>query len=155
MFKILVDGVEHGSYTSRTVCLTVGSAANADVRLEAAAAEHIKIYPLHGSYGGCFKVTVHARAGMTQHTTTWKGERQTVQWTTDPPNWLVAKDINFLGLEGKKTVRIHGERPGYVLVHGGDSMTVGDHEIQVLNWCGTCGREDKDLWKCTCAARAT
>jgi len=159
MFKILVDGVEHGSYTNDTVCVTVGSAADAHVRLPSAAAEHIKIYPLHDSYGGGFKVTVHARDGMTQHTKTWYGQKQTVQWTTDPPNWLVPKDkdINhFTGLESNKLMFIHGhEKPGWVLVHGGDSMTIRDRKIQVINWCGTCKRHDQDLWQCTCAARAT
>ena len=145
MFKILVDGRMHGSYTNATVCVTVGSAA-----------EHIKIYPLKDSYGGCFKVTVHAADGMTQHTSTWMGRKQTVKWTTDPSGWLVSTDINFLGREDNNPVFIHGhERPGWVLVHGGDSMTVKGHEIQVINWCGTCRRHDKDLWQCTCAERAT
>ena len=156
MFKILVDGRTHGSYTNATVCVTVGSAADADVRLASAAAEHLKIYPLHDSYGGCFKVTVHARDGMTQHTKEWWGARKTVQWTTDPPGWLVGTDINAFGLPGRNPVFIHGqERPGWVLVYGGDSMTIRGHEIQLINWCGTCGRHDKDLCQCTCAKRAT
>ncbi len=165
MFKILVDGVEHSSYTNKTVCVTVGSAADANVRLPLAAAEHIKIYPLHDSYGGCFKVTVHARDGMTQETKELRKTKdgratmtKTVQWKPDPPNWLQATSLNIFGNETKSAgaVFIHGhEKPGWVLVYGGDSMTIRDREIQVINWCGTCKRQGKDLWQCTCAARAT
>ena len=134
MFIIKVDGVEHSRYSGACGCVTVGSAADAQVRLPSAAAEHLKIYPLDGSFGGCFKVTVHARDGMTQHTKEWWGKPKTVQWTTDIP------------------------KSGWVLVYGGDSMTVRDHTIQVINYCGTCGRQGKpydQLWQCTCAKRAT
>ena len=154
MFKILVDGRTHGSYNKATVCVTVGSAADADVKLPSAAAEHIKIYPLDGSYGGCFEVTVHAPDGMTQHTKHWTGRKQTIQWTADPPNWLVPTDIGVV----KNSMFIKGPKPGCVLVHGGDKMTIRGHEIQVINYCGTCGRKGTphdELWTCTCAERAT
>ena len=134
MFKIMVDGKEHSRYADTCGCVNVGSAADAQVRLQSAAEEHLKIYPMHGSYGGCFKVTVHAADGMTQHTKEWWGARKTVQWTTDPLGWLVGTDIDTFGLPGRNPVFIHGqERPGWVLVHGGDSMTVKGHEIQVIN----------------------
>ena len=153
MFKIMVDGVEHSCYSGACGCVTVGSAADAQVRLPSAAAEHLKIYPMHGSYGGCFKVTLHARDGMTQHTKHWTGKKQTVKWTTDPPGWLVPD------CDTENIITVHGlERPGWVLVYGGDSMTVRDHTIQVINYCGTCGRQGKpydQLWQCTCAKRAT
>ena len=159
MFKIMVDGIEHSRHSPTCAVVTVGSAADAQVRLHSAAAEHLKIYPLHDSYGGCFKVTVHAREGMTHKFRTIAGERQTVQWTTDHGDWLVGTDINRGGGMGDKKVFLHGhERPGWVLVHGGDSMTVMGHEIQVINYCGTCGRKGMpydQLWQCTCAERAT
>jgi hypothetical protein len=127
MFKILVNGVEHGRYTDTCGCVTVGSAENADVYLPSAATEHIKIYPLHGSYGGCFKVTVHARDGMTHHTKEWGGVWKTVQWTPDPPYWLKATSRMNL-------VTFHGDKPpGWVLVHGGDEMIIGKHKIEVIN----------------------
>ena len=159
MFKIMVDGVEHSCYSGACGCVTVGSAADAQVRLPSAAAEHLKIYPLDSSYGGGFKVTLHARDGMTLHTKEWTGQKKTVQGTTDPPGWLVGTDINFWGGKNYSPVFIRGhEPPGWVLVYGGDSMTVRDHTIQVINYCGTCGRQGKpydQLWQCTCAKRAT
>jgi hypothetical protein len=152
MFKILVDGRTHGSYTDDTVCVTVGSAADADVKLPSADAEHIKIYPLHGSYGGCFKVTVHAPDGMTQHTKHWTGRRQTIRWTPNPPYWLTGVCAT------ENSLFLHGEKPGWVLVYGGDTLTIKDRNIQVINYCGTCGRRGMphdQLWECTCAGRAT
>ena len=140
MFKIMVDGIEHSRHSPTCKVVTVGSAADAQVRLPSAAAEHLKIYPLDDSFGGCFKVTLHARDGMTQHTKHWTGRRQTVEWTPDPPNWLVGTDINLLVREDKKTVFIHGhERPGWVLVFGGDVMTIRGRNIQVINYRGTSG----------------
>ena len=155
MFEILLDGRTHGCYTQATACVTVGSAADADVKLPSAAAEHIKIYPLDGGYGGCFKVTVHAPDGMTHHTKHWTGREQTIEWTPsrDPPYWLdgtTRGNDNFF-LKGPGP-------PGWVLVYGGDSMTVSGHVIQVINYCGTCGRKGTphdELWACTCAERAT
>jgi hypothetical protein len=158
MFKIMVDGKEHTRYDDACVRVDVGSAADAQVRLPSAAPEHLTIYPLKdsygGSYGGCFKVTLHAPDGMTHKTFNFR--KQTVQWTTDPPGWLVGTDINSLGREGNNPVFIRGhEPPGWVLVYGGDSMTVRGHVIQVINFCKTCGKEGNDLWQCTCAARRT
>ena len=142
MFKIMVDGKEHTRYDDACVRVNVGSAADAQVRLPSAAPEHLKIYPLHDSYGGCFKVTVHAPEGMTHHTKHWTGRKQTVQWTPD----LVGTDINRWGGFGNKNVFLHGhERPGWVLVHGGDFMTIKAHTIQVINYCGTCGKQGNAL----------
>jgi hypothetical protein len=127
MFKILVDGRTHGSYSNDTKCVTVGSAENADVCLPSAAAEHIKIYPLHGSFGGCFKVTVHARDGMTHYTKKF-GEWHIVQWKPNPPYWLAGN------CDTQNILRIHGhEKPGWVLVDGEDSLVVGGREIKVIN----------------------
>ena len=157
MFKIMVDGIEHSRHSPTCAVVTVGSAADAQVRLHSAAAEHLKIYPLHGSYGGCFKVTLHAPDGMTHETSNFR--RQTVQWTTDPPGCLVGTNINCWGGKDYSPVFIKGhEPPGWVLVYGGDSMTVSGHVIQVINYCGTCGRKGTphdELWACTCAERAT
>ena len=129
MFKIIVDNIERGCYSDNCGAVTVGSAADAQVRLPSAAAEHLKIYPLDASFGGCFKVTLHARDGMTHHTKHWTGKRQTVKWTTDPPGWLVPDcDIENI-------ITVHGlERPGWVLLYEGDSMTVRDHVIQVIRY---------------------
>jgi len=158
MFKILVDGVEHvehGSYTDDTVCITVGSAADAVVKLSSAAAEHIKIYPLHDSLGGCFKVTVHAHDGMTQHTKHWTGRHQTIQWTPDPvyPYWLAGA----CATDNILTLITGGDMHG-VLMYGGDTLTIRDRKIQVINYCGTClrrGMPHDELWECECADRAT
>ena len=147
MFKILVDGRTHGSYNKDTVCVTVGSAAGADVCLPSAAAEHIKIYPLKDSFGGCYKATVHALDGMTQHTKHWTGRSQTIHWTLDPPYWLAGACAT------ENSVYLHGEKPGWVLVYGGDTLTIRGRNIKVINYCGTCGKEDKNLWQCTCAER--
>jgi hypothetical protein len=127
MFKIIVDNIEKGVYSDNCGAVTVGSAADADVCLPSAAAEHIKIYPLHGSFGGCFKVTVHARDGMT-HYTKKCGKWHIVQWKPNPPYWLAAN------CETQNLLTIHGrEKPGWVLVDSGDSLLIGDHKIQVIN----------------------
>ena len=149
MFKIMVDGKEHTRYDDACVRVNVGSAAAAQVRLPSAAPEHLKIYPLDGSHKDCFKVTVHAPEGMTHKFRTIAGERQTVQWTPDHGNWLVA-DLDWCPVRGGQTVCIHGERPGWVMVHPGDSMIVMGHEIQVINYCGTCGKQGDSYWECTC-----
>ena len=154
MFMIMVDGIENSRHSPTCAAVTVGSAANAQVRLPSAAPEHLKIYPLNGSHGDCFKVTVHAREGMTHKSRTCEGETQTVQWTPDHGNWLVA-DLYWCRVRGGQKVCIHGERPGWVMVHGGDSMIVMGHEIQVINYYGTCGKQGNSFWECTCAERAT
>ena len=111
------------------VRVNVGSAADAQVRLPWAAPEHMKIYPLHGSHGGNFTVSIHDPAGMTHKTTEWWGKPKTVQHYPDPP-WKV-------------------------YMYGRDSMTIRGHVIQVINFCGTCGKEGKELWQCTCGTRRT
>jgi hypothetical protein len=58
MFKILVDGVERGRYTDTCGCVNVGSAADAQVRLPWAAAQSLKIYPMHAGDYGDFRVTI-------------------------------------------------------------------------------------------------
>lgn len=113
MFKIMVDGIENSRHSPTCAAVTVGSAADAQVRLPSAAAEHLKIYPLHGSYGGCFKVTVHAADGMTHKCRTISGEMQTVQWTTDHGDWLVGTDINrWGGIGDKKSLHPRTRTPG-------------------------------------------
>ena len=129
MFKILVDGNFHSCYAPVVVRVNVGSAANAQVCLPWAAEEHLKIYPMRGSHGGNFTVSIHDPAGMTLKTTEWWGKPKTEQHYPDPP-WKV-------------------------YVNGGDSMTIRGHVIQVINFCGTCGLQGKQLWKCTCAEHAT
>ncbi len=127
MFNILVDGRTHSGYDDDTKCVTVGNAENADVCLPSAAAEHIKIYPLHGSFTGCFKVTVHARDGMKQWTKTF-GAWHLKQWKPNPPKWLevTCDTLNLLTNYGRKP-------PGWVLVHDEHSLIVGGREIKLIN----------------------
>ena len=127
MFNILVDGRTHSGYDDNKKCVTVGSAENADVCLPSAAAEHIKIYPMDKGFKGCFKVTVHARDGMTQYTK-YFGEWHIKQWKPDLPNWLEVNcdTLNLLTNYGRKP-------PGWVLVHDDDSLVVGGREIKLIN----------------------
>ena len=120
MFKIMVDGIEHSRYSDACVRVNVGSAADAQVRLPWAAEEHLKICPMHTGDYGDFRVTIHDPEGMTHKTTEWWGKRKTVQWYPDP-RW--------------------------VRVRGGESMTIRGHVIQVISWCGRCGKMHYD---CTC-----
>ncbi len=132
MFKILVDGIEHSRYAQTfRGCITVGSAADAQVRLPWAAPLSLQIRPLTDGDGGDFAVTVHDPEGMTHNTAEWWGKRITVQHYPDPL---------------------------WVRVRGGDSnesMIIRGHVIQVITWCATCGRQPKQLWQCTCADRRT
>jgi hypothetical protein len=120
MFKILVNGVEHGRYTDTCGCITVGSGGNAQVRLSWAAAECLKIYPMRGGDYGDFRVTIHDPEGATHHTTEWRGKWKIEQCDPDP-RWIRVSD--------------------------GDSLTVRGHVIQLFSWCGMC---DKSHQECTC-----
>ena len=105
MFMIKVDGVEHSRYSSTCAAVTVGSAADAQVRLPSAAAEHLKIYPMH--YRD-FLVSIHDPAGMTHTTTTWFGETKTEQRFPD------------------RTWKVH--------VRDGDPMVIRGHEIRAMKY---------------------
>jgi hypothetical protein len=83
----LVDGVEDSRYLDTFGCVNVGSAADAQVCLPGAAAQCLKIYPMHGGDGGDFRVTVHDPEDMTHNTAEWWGKRITVQHYPDP--WWV------------------------------------------------------------------
>jgi hypothetical protein len=120
MFKILVNGVEHRRYIDTCGCVNVGSGGNAQVRLAWAAAECLKIYPMRGGDYGDFRVTVHDPEGVTHHTTEWWGRRKIVQRDPDP-RWI--------------------------RVNGGESLNVRGHVIQLISWCGRCGKSHQE---CTC-----
>jgi hypothetical protein len=120
MFKILVNGVEHGRYTDTCGCVSIGSGGNAQVRLTWAATECLKIYPMLGGDYGDFRVTVHDPEGATHYTTEWWVEWKIVQRDRD-----------------SRRIR----------VRGGESLTIRGHVIQLISWCGRCGKSHQE---CTC-----
>jgi hypothetical protein len=122
MFKIIVDNIEKGLCSDNCGAVTVGSAADAHVRLPRAAAQSLTIYPMHGGDYGDFRVTVHDPEGATHHTTERWGRRNAV------------------------TVR-HGPSRLWIRVCGGESLTVRGHVIQLISWCGRCDKAHVD---CTC-----
>ena len=103
MFIIEVEGIENSRHSPTCGPITVGSAANAQVRLPSAAEEHLKIYPMH--YRD-FLVSIHDPAGMTHTTTTWFGETKTEQRYA-VPTWKV-------------------------YVRDGDPMVIRGHEIRAM-----------------------
>ncbi len=119
---ILVDGVEHSRYTDTCGCVNVGSGGNAQVRLSWAAAECLKIYPMRGGDYGDFRVTVHDPEGMTHEPTGW---------------WV-----------NMKIIRLHYYPDlEWVRVSDGDSLIVRGHVMQMISWCGRCGKSHQE---CTC-----
>jgi hypothetical protein len=122
MFKILVNGVEHGRYTDTCGCVNVGSGGNAQVRLSWAAAECLTICPMRDGDYGDFRVTVHDPEGATHHTTEWCGWRKAVTVRHDPDR-------------------------RWIRVSGGESLTVRGHVIRLISWCGRCGKAHQE---CTC-----
>jgi len=163
MFKILVDGKEHSRYKQTFVGgITVGSAADAKVRLDRGPPLALEIRPLTGGSEGDFAVTVHV--GMTHNTWSSRGVRQYVHYTpTDNKHWMRGwldwTVTNGFGLPSTKPVTIWGHKPpGWVRLRGGDaqeSMTVCGHKIEVITGCATCGRQSSQMWECTCADRRT
>ena len=121
MFKIIVDNIERGCYSDNCGAVTVGSAADARVRLTCAAEKHLTIYPMHGGDYGDLRVFVHAPEGMTLKTTEWWGKPKTQDVYPDPTGW--------------------------VRVRNTDKMIIRTHVIQVISWCGRCGKMHYD---CTC-----
>ena len=120
MFKIIVDGIEDSRYYDTCGVVKVGSSAAAQVDLPLAAEKHMTIRPgLRGDYGD-FWVIVHAAEGMTLKTTEWWGKPKTVQHYADP---------------------------GWIRVRNFDKMIIERHVIQVISWCGRCGKHHVD---CTC-----
>jgi hypothetical protein len=168
MFKILVDGMFCRSYPQTfRGCITVGSAADAHVRLDRDAPLCLQIRPLTGGDEGDFAVTVHDPAGMTHNTWSSSGIRPHRQYVhykkSDPRGWLGGwldwTTTNAYGLKTDALVTIWGDKPpGWVRLRGGDaqeSMTFCGHKIEVITGCWTCGRESSQMWACTCADRRT
>jgi hypothetical protein len=157
MFKILVDGLFIKSYPQTfRGCITVGSAADAHVRLDRGAPLSLEIRPLTGGSEGDFAVTVHDRAGMTHNTWTFDGRKQFVHYKPHPQGWLEWTTTNGFGLKSKDPVTIWAKN--WFRLRGGDaqeSMTVCGHKIEVITGCWTCGRMSSQMWACTCAGRRT
>jgi hypothetical protein len=158
MFKILVDGIEHSHYKQTFVGgITVGSAADAQVRLDRGAPLALEIRPLTGECEGDFAVTVHV--DMTHNTWSCSGgrfRRLHVHYKPNPPGWLKWTATNCYGLASDYPVTIWGD--GWFRLRGGDaeaSMTVCGHKIEVITGCATCGKEASEMWACTCADRRT
>jgi hypothetical protein len=133
MFKILVDGIEHSRYKQTfRGCITVGSGADAQVRLDRGAPLSLEIRPMTGSDKGCFAVTVHEPEGITHHTREWWRERKHVDVRYDP-----AQEFRLRGGDSQ------------------ESMTVCGYKIEVITGCATCGKESTEMWDCTCGDRRT
>jgi hypothetical protein len=156
MFKILVDGEFCRSYPQAfRGCITVGSAADAQVRLDRGAPLCLQIRPLTGGSEGDFAVTVHP--GVTHNTWTGRRRRLFVHYKPNPRGWLEWTATDGYGLESRhEPVTIWGK--DWVRLRGGDaqeSMTVCGHKIEVITGCWTCGRESSQMWECTCADHRT
>ena len=126
MFKILVDGVEHSRYDAMEWnYITIGSAADATVRLPWASEHALDIHPMSD---GDFLVEIHGDNSIVVPKI-WSKKR--VRRVRDP-NWR----------DGRK-----------VYVRSGSLIKIMDHTIQAVDiphpfgsGCWTCGQ----TLECTC-----
>jgi hypothetical protein len=128
MFKILVDGVEHSRYDAMEWnYITIGSAADATVRLPWASEHALDIYSMSGRD---FTVEIHGDNSIVVPNI-WSG---VMQERVRDPTWT----------DGRK-----------VYVRSGSLIKIMDHTIQAVDipkphpfgsGCWTCGQTEE----CTC-----